>query len=174
MYQHLQCPILKILKYLDQDCSGPLSWSPRQIRPNMVTEHAKSCADHCKGAHLDSISIDQIITNALLRWRCISRRPLSIVCTYIRVTERYPQSTRHFNHFSHVTTSFGYWLERQSANVSALTFHLHREDSNSATTEHREQPSRLIDRHRTNLLVLEGGNRSLMKHSTIQIFKKDL
>lgn len=140
----------------------------------MVTEHAKSCAHHCKGAHLDSISIVQIIINGLLRWRCISRKPLSIVCTYIRVTEHYPQSTRHFNHFSHIITSFRYWLKLQSANVSALTFHLHREDSKSATPEHRKQPSRLIDRHRTDLLVLEGGNRSLIKHSTTQIFKKDL
>jgi len=110
--------------------------------------HAKSCADHRTWVRPNSITIVHI-TNGLLRRHHTLWGTVSAFSAYIKVIRRHPQGTLHLYHFLHITTSFGYWLERWSANMFANTFLLHREYSTFAALEHREQPFLFLDCHRT-------------------------
>jgi len=137
-FSHSKCFLIRT-GYKPGKKKRPIKSKPKETILNTVRANVKSCADHRTRAHLDSISIVQIIINDLLRERRISWRPLSTLYAEIRVTQRHPQDTLLFYHILQLTTSFRYWLERLSANVPAVTFVIHREDS----------PLRFIDCHRT-------------------------
>lgn len=86
-----------------------------------------------------------IITIRLLRWHRISWMSLTSfahILRWLSVTLKV-----HFTSttFPQITTSLGYLHECWNANVLACIFLLHREDSTSATSEHREQPFHIIE-----------------------------